>query len=160
MFIKSILFLNGIVSISDIIARKRVYNEALGYSRMVNKPLVVVGGPLGGMTIFEIFDVPIHGFGDICIDIDEKACRNENFLKASITKIPLPDKFAGAVYCAHVLEHLPDVDSAIQGINELYRISDKAFILTPSKLALSAWLHPDHKLWIYNKDGKIIIEQR
>lgn len=150
----------GLIQLSEIAKRKRVYEQALSTARELNKPLVVVGGPLGGLTILEIIGIPVHGFGDLCIDTLSSACGNRNFMQASITEIPLPNKYAGAVYCSHVLEHLPNVQSGIKAIEELKRISDYQYVLVPSKLNLTAWFHPDHHLWVYNNPDGIVIEQR
>ena len=64
------------------------------------------------------------------------------FVLASIEEIPFPDKYFGAVFCSHVLEHVDDWRKAD---NELHRVSDNVFIITPSPLWVANWLHPDHK---------------
>ena len=127
---------------------------------MLNKPLVVVGGNYGGSSLFEIFGFPVHGAGDICIDSNPDACKNSNFLQGDIKNIPLPNKYAGAVFCSHVLEHLPSKQDAILALSELIRISDAQFLLVPSKANLSAWLHNDHKLWLYMNGDQLVIEER
>ena len=159
MFIGLFVY-QAFISLSEFAERKRVYKQALNYARMVNKPLVVVGGNYGGTSLLEIFGIPVHGAGDICIDSNPDACKNSNFLQADIRNIPLPDHYAGAVFCSHVLEHLPRRADAILALRELARISDAQFLLVPSKLNLRAWFHAGHKLWIYESQGQLIIEER
>jgi hypothetical protein len=159
MFTEILIYQAGIY-LSEYAERKRVYGEAYNYAKAINKPLLVVGGPYGGNIIHKIFGFMPHGAGDICIDTDPSACGNSNFLQADIRNIPLPDKYAGAVFCSHVIEHLPSREDAILALRELVRISDAQFVLVPSKLNIRAWLHADHKLWIYENEGQLIIEER
>lgn len=154
-----ILLVQGFIYLSNALERKRVYAQASNYAKALGKPLIVVGGSYGNLSNIFDLNIPFHGAGDVCIDIDENACRNENFIQADITNIPLPDKYGGAVFCSHVLEHLPTVDHAILAITELDRIADKAFILVPQKTSLLSWINPSHHLWIYNKGNDIVIEQ-
>jgi hypothetical protein len=158
--ITGLLIYQASVYLAEYAERKRVYKEALSYAKAANKPLVVVGGPFGGNIIHQIFGFSAHGPGDICIDTDPHACGNSNFLQADIRNIPLPDHYAGAVFCSHVLEHLPSRYDAILALQELVRISDAQFLLVPSKLNLRAWFHADHKLWIYESQGQLIIDER
>lgn len=137
-----------------------VYDEALKYSRQVKKPLVVIGGPKGNTKAGIIFGKWAHGAGDLCIDINEEACGNANYLNADIKQIPLPDKYAGAVFVSHVLEHLNHKEDCIKAIQEITRIADRVYIVGPHKWNPFAWLHPDHKLWILVSENGIVIEQR
>ncbi len=54
------------------------------------------------------------------------------------------DKQFGAVYAAHVLEHVDDPDRALK---ELRRVSHNVFVITPLPIFPWVWLHPEHK-WI------------
>jgi hypothetical protein len=139
-----------------------VYGQAEAKAKELSKPLIVVGGPEGGNYILkQILKYTAHGCGDVCVDIEPKACICSNFpIIASVTNIPLPDKYGGAVYVAHVLEHLPTVYDAQTAWQELNRIADFVYLLYPSKLSLSAWLHTDHHLWIDVKDNEIYFTQR
>jgi hypothetical protein len=144
----------AIITFLEYDKRKKVYLLASNYAKSLNKPLVVVGGYNFQQWGID-FDIPVHGQGDLCIDIKPSACYNSNFLQADIRNIPLPDKYAGAVYCSHVLEHLKTIPDAVLAYKELSRIADKVFLCYPSKLNISAWVHPDHYLWIDEKPDKI-----
>ena len=73
--------------------RVLVYNQALEYSRTIGKPLIVIGGPKGNTKAGILFGKWAHGAGDLCIDLNQQACGNSNYLNADIREIPLPDKY-------------------------------------------------------------------
>ena len=159
--IQYLLAYQALVTIHEHIERNVIYKKARAYADYVQKPLVIVGGAWGESGIREIIGFPAHGFGDVCVDLSEQSCEGSPMrIQANITDIPLSDKFAGAAFCSHVLEHLYTIDEAIAGINELCRIADKVFIVVPHKYSLNAWLYDKHHLWITQNDKNIIIEQR
>jgi len=154
-----ILAYTGIILYNSFKERKTAYYFAESLARSAGKPLIVVGG--NNHQILG-FDLPFsaHGCGDICIDIDPNACKNGNFLQADIREIPLPTGYAGAVFCSHVLEHLPTIADAEKAYDELTRIADNVVIVYPDKFSISAWTHPDHHLWVFGENGNIVFEQR
>jgi hypothetical protein len=157
-WIKSLLGYQSLVSISEFTERNKVYEIAKSCAADLDKPLVVVGGntvQLWGITI----SIEIHGSGDACFDLNPDAC-TANYINADVRDIPLADKYAGAVFCSHLLEHMPTVYDAQLAMQELNRIADAVFICYPSKLNIMAWIHPDHHLWVSIKDGQIQFEQR
>jgi len=160
--LKYTLLYEGLIQLKEASERGYVYQLAEQKAKELNKPLIVVGGPEGGNYILkQILKYTAHGCGDVCVDIDPKACVCSNFpIVASVTNIPLPDKYGGAVYVAHVLEHLPTIYDAQLAWQELNRIADYVFIIYPDKLSISAWLHPDHHLWVYEQNGQVVFEQR
>jgi len=129
--------------------RQDVYNLAYRAALERGKPLVVVGGHKGR-----------HGTGHVCVDVNTESCRGAPvIIKADIRDIPLPDKYAGAAFASHVLEHLPTVFDAEIAMKELYRIADRVFIVSPHKWNPIAWLHPDHHLWV-TQEGETVTLQR
>ena len=149
----------SLITFSELLERQSTYNYAEQYAKSIDKPLVVIGGNNHQVWGFNM-RIPAHGPGDICIDKNADACLSGNFILADITDIPLPDKYAGAVFCSHVLEHLAAIDDAQRAMNELDRIADAVFICYPGKHNPMAWIHPDHHLWINMDDGIISFEQR
>jgi len=158
-WIKYLLGYQSLISISEFAERNRVYDAAKSYAQRLAKPLVIIGGnsnQIWGISL----SIQIHGGGDLCIDIKPDACLNSNYLYADVRNIPLPDKYAGAVFCSHLLEHLLTVYDAEIAWNEINRIADSVFVCYPSKLSIAAWIHPDHHLWVSSKNGEIYFEQR
>lgn len=137
-------------SLLEMRERTKVYDLALRQARMMGKPLVVAGGSKGR-----------HGTGDLCVDIDPRSCQGATtFLQADIRSIPLPDKFAGAVFASHVLEHLRTVRDAEIALCELQRIGDFVYVVSPHKWNIFASLHPDHHLWVTRKGQYLLFQQR
>ena len=132
------------------------------YSEKVKKPLLVIGGAYGNNPLRHWFNIPAHGQGDICLDIDESACKGAKviLLQDVREQLPFPNNYFGATYSSHILEHLPNKQEATKVINELNRVSDRVWIVTPKKYSLWAWIVPDHHLWISQKNKEIIIEER
>ena len=150
----------GIIQLKENSDRSTVYQEAQIYADSLNKPLLVVGGPLGG-KVRGTLGIRSHGYGDVCIDIDPGACIGApEAVVGDIRSIPYSDKYFGAVFVSHVLEHLPTVEDCEMAIEELNRVADKAFLCVPSKASFFAWFVPDHHLWITESNGNLRIEQR
>ena len=136
------------------------YSAARDYAEGRGKPLLVVGGPWGTSPFRTLFRVPGHGCGDICLDLNPQACAGCQFVEGDIRSIPFPDKFMGAAFASHVLEHLPTVADAEQAVAELHRVADGVWVAYPSRQSLMARLHPGHHLWVAEQDGYITFEQR
>ncbi|MEW6250630.1 MAG: class I SAM-dependent methyltransferase [Planctomycetota bacterium] len=68
------------------------------------------------------------------------------FVEADICALPFADKAFDFVYCAHVLEHVPDPRAACR---ELMRVGRRGYIETPTltKDLLFAWGVPDMHRW-------------
>lgn len=131
--------------------RHQVFAQARNHADSVGKPLLVVGTPKWRFT---------HPCGDITIDISPDRGEYCNTEIADVRAIPYPNQYFGAAFISHVLEHLPTISDAYKALDELHRVADKVFIVSPHKTSLAAWLHPDHHLWITADDGGYIIEQR
>jgi SAM-dependent methyltransferase len=68
------------------------------------------------------------------------------FVEADICDLPFADRFFDFVYCAHVLEHVPDPLAACR---EIMRVGRRGYIETPTlgKDVLFAWRVPDMHRW-------------
>lgn len=140
--------------------RKDKYTAALNYSNSVGKPMLVAGGPYGPWSRF--WAIPAHGCGAVCLDLNAESCRGCDIaIVADIRKIPYSDKFFGAAFASHIIEHLPTVEDGKVAITELNRVAEKVFIAYPRKTSISAQLHPGHHLWVSEVDnGDFLLEQR
>jgi hypothetical protein len=112
--------------------RGEVYDYALSYAHSINRQLVVIGAPDGGVTSG-------YGCGDVTVDLATTGCPNA--LRADITK-PLP--FADdsvVVFCSCVLEYVQgDVTAALK---EIQRVSGgQAFFVGVEPWTLTAYLYP------------------
>lgn len=123
------------------------------------RPLLVVGGPWGDAGLRKALNWPCHGHGDICMDIDPRACGEDHFVFGDVRDIPFPDRFFGAVFCSHVLEHMPTPEDCEIAVHELWRVADEVFICVPGKGTLLAWLAPTHHLWVREVEPGVVIAQ-
>jgi len=152
----------GVAHYKQALERQVKYEAARAYADSIGKPLLVVGGPWGANPFRSLLKIPAHGCGDVCIDIHPEACEGcSNTVEADIRDIPFPDKYFGAALASHILEHLPTVDNCERAISELHRVANAVYVAGPSKQSILAWLIPEHRLWVTQKqDGAIEIEQR
>lgn len=142
----------GILQLDELRQRRQIFAQARKYADVSGKPLLVIGTPK-----FNAFN---HPYGDVTLDIDERKVGQGNTELGDIRDIQYPDGYFGAAYCSHVLEHLPTVDDAVQSIDELERVADKVFTVSPHRTSLMAQLYSDHHLWITPSGDGYIIEQR
>ncbi len=145
----------------EVRTKKEKYRDALTFARTRNKPLLIAGGPYGHRRMRRVLNMPAHGGGDVCLDIDRNAVEGHpKAVIASVTNIPFSDKSFGAVFASHLLEHLPTTDEAAQALNEFSRIADGVFVASPTRQSFSGWLHPDHHLWVWQDERTTFVEQR
>lgn len=142
----------GIQQTIEINERQRVFAQARISADNEGKPLLVVGAPKSAFNY--------HPCGDTTIDINPNIPTNCDFELADIRAIPYPDHSFGAVYCSHVLEHLPTVEDACQALDEMERVADHVFVVVPHKSSIIAWLVPGHHLWVTLTGDGYLIEQR
>jgi len=136
----------------EVSERRSVFNQAREYAGSVGKPLLVIGAP----KRFTRY----HPCGDVTIDIDPNIPTDCEFQVADVRDIPYPDGYFGAAFCSHVLEHLSTVEGAAQALDEMERVADRVFVVSPHKMSLIAWIHPEHHLWVTPSGDGYIIEQR
>jgi membrane protein DedA with SNARE-associated domain len=141
--------------------KNRKYKAACEYAQKSGKPLLVIGGPWGVKSYRRLLDRPAHGNGDVCLDIDRRALESHPCpVVASCTDIPFADKSFGAVFSSHVLEHMPTTQMAERALSEMKRVAGAVFIAYPSRQSLAAWIIRDHHIWVWQKDGRTILQQR
>jgi hypothetical protein len=149
------------VWLGEISQKNKRYEAAVDCCQKLGKPLLVTGGPWSNRTIRRKLNMPAHGSGDVCLDIDRRAFEGHpRGLLADVTQIPFVDKTFGAVFASHILEHLPSIDSANKALDELNRVADAVFLVYPSRQSVGAWLHPGHHLWVWQKGNFVYIKQR
>lgn len=141
--------------------RNLQYARAKCHAEATGKPMLVVGGPWGDNPLRHLLRTRAHGYGDVCYDISRYAC--EGALAAyqgDVRDMPFADKTFGAVLVSHVLEHMPTAEDCETAVRELARVADSVFVAGPSKQSIVAWLIPEHRLWVRQKGGRLIIEER
>lgn len=131
--------------------RRQVFNQARDYADSVGKPLLVVGSPKFRFN---------HPCGDVTIDISPEMAKFCDGLVADIREIPYPSGYFGAAFASHVVEHLATIEDAKAAFDEMERVADRVFIVSPHKSSLMAWIHPGHHLWVTPSGDGYIIEQR
>jgi hypothetical protein len=131
--------------------RQQVFNQARDYADSVGKPLLVIGSPKFRFN---------HPCGDVTIDISPEMAKFCNGLVADIREIPYPNGYFGAAFASHVIEHLAMIEDAKTAFEEMERVADRVFIVSPHKSSLMAWIHPGHHLWVTPSGDGYIIEQR
>jgi hypothetical protein len=146
------------------------YTMAQEEAKIRGKPLLVVGGPYGvadpyithpALYMFvgvkQLFGIKAHGCGDLCVDLDARACDGCPYQPGNIQDLPFKDKEFGAVSCSHVLEHMRDAEGCQKAWSELHRVADVVFICVPPKSSIFAWFVPDHHLWVRHV-GETVLE--
>ena len=138
------------------------YEAACTYAQERGKPLLVAGGPWGiSRRRRWLVGTPAHGSGDVCLDIDPRALGDHpQGVIASVTHIPFSDKSFGAAFASHLLEHLPTVDEAKKALDELSRVAEAVFVVSPSRQSIAGWIIPDHHLWVWQKGSITYLRQR
>lgn len=158
--ILSVVGWQGTLTLQKNAERTRKFQEAESYARSVGKPLLVISGPYGN-TLYRWFNIKAHGCGDVCLDIHAEACTGCPLtIVGDIRSIPYPDKYFGAAFAAHVVEHMPTVQEGAQAINEMARVADRIWIVVPGKLQFQGVFHADHHIWVTEAPGGYVLEQR
>lgn len=136
----------------EISQKSTRYKYAVACARKAGKPLLVAGGPWGTRKIRRWLNMPAHGDGDICLDIERQALGDHSCgVIADVTQIPFCDKVFGAAFASHLLEHLPTIEHAKKALDELSRVADTVFVAYPSRQSIAAWLNPEHHLWLWQR---------
>jgi hypothetical protein len=141
----------GLVQTMEIKERRQIFNQARDYADQVGKPLLVVGSPKFQFN---------HPCGDVTIDISPEMAKFCDAEIADVRDIPYPDSYFGAAFCSHVLEHLPTIEDAGIALDELERVADRVFVVSPHKTSIMAWINPGHHLWVTPSGDGYILEQR
>ena len=132
----------------ELLERHHYYNAAKNYCAMVGKPLLRIG------MRRSVFEPPN---GDYTLDIDEAVLRIPGGVVGDERAIPFSDKFFGASFNEHTLEHLHTAEDVEKAIRECCRVADHAILLAPSPYSIIGLLHPDHKLRMWFRRGNNIV---
>ena len=156
-----ILIWQLIIWMREIRHKNRQCRLALEYSKQLQKPLLVAGGPWGGRPWRRRLKIAAHAMGDVTIDISPTAVEGHpKGIVANVTNLPFPDETFGAALASHLLEHLYDVNEAKRALSEMNRVAERVFIAYPSRQSIAAWIIPDHRLWVWQKGNDIFLKQR
>jgi ubiquinone/menaquinone biosynthesis C-methylase UbiE len=149
---KTLLYYTGMAYVQDVVVRPSVVAlEAIKEARSRGKPVLNIGAGTPGSSLRVALLGPTL-WGDVNMDIAAKkcSCRPDNVCFGDAHNIPFPDKYFGACIASHVVEHLDDPQSALQ---EMGRVADKVYAITPKWWAPHTWMHPGHQ-WYVSKDGQ------
>ncbi len=91
--------------------RASQYQAALNRARQLQRPLVVIGAPDGGVTAG-------YGCGDVTVDLERSACPGA--VQADVTKELPFDCNTVVCFVSCVLEYVHDADAALR---EILRVS-------------------------------------
>ena len=149
--IAGIAIREGVQQSIELKERRQVFKQARDYAGSVGKPLLVVGSPKFRLN---------HPCGDVTIDISPEMAKFCDGLVADIRRIPYPSGYFGAAFASHVVEHLATIEDAKVAFDEMERVADRVFIVSPHKSSVMAWIHPRHHLWVTPSGDGYIIEQR
>ena len=142
-FVGALLASQVCVGVYQAASRVSLYHEALNEADRRGKPLLVVGGPYGNGAIRRAFHLKAHGFGDVCTDIDPRACKGApQVVTADITDLPFEDKEFGAVFVGHVFNHLGPAERAMAW-QEVTRVADTVYHSEQSSLWLLGRIFPN-----------------
>jgi len=145
----------------EISQKSKRYKAAIVYAQKLGKPLLVAGGPWSNRRIRRWMNMPAHGDGDVCLDIERQALGIHPYgVIADVTQIPFCDKVFGAAFASHLLEHLPTIEHAKKTLVELNRVAEVVFVAYPSRQSVGAWLHRGHNLWVWQQDNALYLKQR
>ncbi len=99
-----------------------------------------------GLPVLD-FGCGIDPRGDYNVDITHRPVASNFTLIQSFEKsyLPFPDKFFGSALCFHVLEHVNDPQHTL---DELSRVAERVFVITPHPFFWRTWIHGGHK-WIF-----------
>ena len=96
----------------------KLYNEALARSRLINKPLLVIGSPSSFSGKY--YSNKTYGCGDLCVDMNCcKNCKRQICDKIENVLDKLEDN-SHVIFESGVLEIVDDINSVIK---KMYRVS-------------------------------------
>jgi hypothetical protein len=141
----------GLTQMVEVKERRKIFTQARSYADQVGKPLLVVGAPKLQFN---------HPCGDVTIDISPEMAKFCDAEIADVRNIPYPNGYFGAAFASHILEHLSTIEDACKALDEMERVADKVFVVSPSKMSMLAWANPNHHLWVTSSGDGYLIEQR
>lgn len=127
-------------------SRRRVaFAAAKERARLLNRPLVVVGAPGGGVVNRVVGRD--YGCGDLCIDLQGCGDCPRAVTGRAEDIFPLIPSNSSVVFISCTLEY---VDDPVGLMGELKRIAgDHVFVVAVEPISLTAWLYPGAKRRIF-----------
>lgn len=121
--------------------RQRLFAAAQARALALNRPLVVVGDPNGGVWS-RVF--PAYGCGDVCVDLHGcPACARQ--LRADLTqRVNLADD-SGVVFVSCVFEYIEDLPAAWAEVMRIAGTAENVFVVKVQPGTLSSILVPGAK---------------
>lgn len=117
---------------------------AFGYKRPILQEAREVASESGKPLLNAGCGSSYTKLSDVNLDIKRKPV--PNFVLGDIQNLWMfGNKQFGAAYVSHVIEHVEKPEVALQ---ELNRVAEVVFVITPLPIWPSAWIDPDHK-WIF-----------
>lgn len=161
IFFTALLANQAVQSAKAIVEKNIAFREAFYTAEQSGKPLLVIGGPYGSGSN-RLFHFPAHPCGDVCLDIEPASCSGCPEVEISdIRQIPYAHGYFGAAFASHVVEHLPTAGDALMALDEMQRVADYIFVVSPRKANIVSWIVPSHHLWVWQGyDGSIYISER
>lgn len=116
-------------------SRKELFRQAANRAKLLSRPLIVLGDPMGGVT---------HGYyggGDVCMDLN--GCKGHPRSIAQDASKPWPLATDSAVvFSSCVLEYVPDIQSAYFEMTRVAGSTDNVFIVYVQPWTLTATVYP------------------
>lgn len=133
--------------LAELREKNIVFDQAKAMAISLGKPLLNAGcGQFFGKGLEQ---------SDVNLDVIPRDV--PRFVLGSVADMSMfADKQFGAVFCAHVLEHVRDMEKAK---SELARVADYQYIITPSPLFLTNWVYPYHqRIFADTRGGDVMVE--
>ncbi len=136
--------------------RRAYYEKALAHAKALNKPLMVIGDPNGGMTHGD------YGYGDFCIDLTgcpgAPAGVKTAKVDLNVDSIPAGSN-SHVVFVCYVLECIENIERAYQEILRVAGGKENVFLLALDPKESSAWTYPGCR-WLVSVDGHDVTWER
>jgi ubiquinone/menaquinone biosynthesis C-methylase UbiE len=137
--------------VQDVLVRPSVVAaKAIRDASARGKPVLNIGAGTPDSSL----RVAIFGptlWGDVNMDIaasKREQCHPDNVCYGDAHHIPYPDKYFGACIASHVVEHL---DDPVAALDEMHRVADNVYAITPRWWAPHTWIHPGHQWFVSSK---------
>lgn len=148
-----IIGFTALAYVYDVIYRPhQIARQARESTNKSGKPVLNIGAgtPRSSLRVWLLGPTL---WGDVNMDLaasPKTECQPNLVCFGDAATIPYPDKYFGSVIASHVLEHVEDPQKVLQ---ELHRVAEEVFIITPLWWCPHTYLHPGHRWWVA-PDGK------
>jgi hypothetical protein len=123
------------------IFRKKLFLEAENLSKILKRPLMVIGDPYNG--IGSKFHGPAYGCGDICLDITGCPKCNNGIKGRLEDKLSSFKSNSHVIYISCVLEYVDEIDKVWEELLRIAGTSKNIFMINVSGYCLTAYLYKE-----------------